>query len=1823
MKLEEVLMEGNKSKKAAQIKQGEQPHLACRIRLQNKSATQDRKNRVTTSRQCHKKDIAPGKNINCLPEAGQKNPDCMQSAKKHRCSLIKLGVQEKVKNISSSSDLKRGTLKKTWNFRSRTKLIQFEQKTCGNHVEGQRTKRRSLSLLEHRVQNINLSKYREKKGALSCCKSQLHSPENLRGDVEERRPSSITHISSGNHKEERELIAKSSRSRLVKSKKPEIKTKNSVAVTTSKMPDGVEAQEQNKPCFLKCASNGEDTEKFEGTTEEGIHMTVTQAFLKSNMCKNDELQSSVVSNRQHGKLTEIDKDLNIQNLLELSTCLPVPKSDKTENSDCINPCFGREVAVYRDAVSSPLKDVKCPQCLDIKVVAEKVENNTLAVCQDAKRTWLAKHCDLPSSIERFPIVRLLDCCYIKSLLNPAGAKSIQSCKVHSGSLHVASSQGKVLPSGRDMRQNDLSNSPNLLQTGRFLPEESILVGKEMCQNSNRSSRCQNGKPFGERKQCVDFERPSKKIKMQRNLEKLAIQKVLTNVNMHSECGLQMEDKLDTKTFGGKLNYNETTCLSSLEHRTDFLLEQPTQKPQNQLVSLSCNEKVSEAQAITCDSSDIEKSLVLRNQQNVPEIKDMEPQINIDKNKKYDVSSVNVLDSEKMVSSNSSIGCSIKAKRICKDRTRCKAKKNLQAYSCQRVVPVSGKNVWPRESCARTSVWIHKNRTCDLEITLRSTDLLLHSGQEELHMPLIDTTKTLADMAMDHKAELPVESCTSGPVFHVDKTFSAIENESRFSSVDKPNRCPPEAKTRKKLKVSLDSLAKDVKNKRSISKRNNSIGVQNSGFSNGKSKTKEQKTSITKQELLLQTVSRNLSDFKIPLLKNKNEYGKSDYCRSSARNTCCLLDILEDATISRNKTGAEQTSSDESYKFHFQSEHMNVSISKEHANQFDSNYPECLYKENNEHMETSNESELKTSTLDNNFHSCSTDFKEMLIRENKDESNSNNLAQVKVSHGDIIQAYDDDVLVIDVIQDDPDLFGDIGEQETAYTKDNCTKTNFNTNIFSEQRLKSEPESPQLLEYRYLKIGSRESPVQDYERLESIADLSAEVDEVKSESASEISSIEGVTVPAFEGVQLTVLDDVTRSCITDAKYKFPEKMLAVKEEKANIWNIAKIENTQDFEPVSHDHHLELPLPTVKAAEPQWHNKAVEPWMNDFEFSRKDSLLPTSYPNSQDSWKIDKNGMTNLGLLHVPHRCCRYHFNTLKGCERANCKFHHVPPPGDEEFCSDVLKKYLSIGEVVLLQRAVQIFTDYCKRSIPRLYLDSQIFKDLLASLLQSCLLKELFLVVNTGIIIKILPSVQFLLKVFEQVASMKLKDTVPDLTDMSCKLFDAGLALEYEHICCITKFLNQLQVSNHEITTFVSRFQERHFKKASLCDFDSAVAEFQHCKEKGDWAKLGTLYVNVRRGCGDVNEKYSVSIANILTSVLKEKLRIPFCEFAAAVNADANHNEADKHLLGRIGISVMFSYYKKQQWSKAKKILDALHALQIPFTVLKGLLGYERLASRCSIINVAVEIFLKCECIDGAMWVLKESDWVINTLSWPCDRMDVLTRHNLLCTMASEYITKSQYGKAFEVLKNLPGFQNSCDTLDVSQYNILFNKLFGACLENKHLEISSAIVDFMFTKIIPVEFNLLRELITTLGRNCLWLKARTHYKSALGLGCYPPLEGNLYRKLLLIPSYMTEVEMLLAIEIFLVANASSIQSLGASSQLLQIVLKRCEANNVHKEDDYQSAISRLMKAACISTPKLSLKYLTVNIRKEEVYSLQYASVLSWLKENMKWAGKVWLF
>ncbi|KAM5291967.1 protein TOPAZ1 [Ctenodactylus gundi] len=654
------------------------------------------------------------------------------------------------------------------------------------------------------------------------------------------------------------------------------------------------------------------------------------------------------------------------------------------------------------------------------------------------------------------------------------------------------------------------------------------------------------------------------------------------------------------------------------------------------------------------------------------------------------------------------------------------------------------------------------------------------------------------------------------------------------------------------------------------------------------------------------------------------------------------------------------------------------------------------------------------------------------------------------------------------------------------------------------------------------------------------------------------------------------------------------------------------------------MPLPLPFSGHQE----DPALKPW--DFRFPGKPSILTLQNLETCEIFKREKNiGVFQkpLGLV-IPHKYCRFHFNTFRGCERPQCKFAHVPEQGDEKVCMDVFKKYISINEPCLLQRAVNLLMEYYRKFPPGIYFDLQVLNDLLLSLLKHCLLKEVFQVVNLSITIKMLPALKILLKIFEHVATMKLTTAVPALVDVFCKLVGAGTLPDPEHFNYIVKLLYQLQASKQEISTILETKSRLHTRQLTNWNhnLESALNEVESFKEKNDWARLGNLYISVKMGCEQFADfqRFCACVAETLTEEYKEERPgVPFCEFAETVIRYPQKSEVDETLLGRIGISAIYAYHKLLQWAKGRKVLDKLYELKIHFTSLKGLIGPAQLAPRCQIVNIAAEIFLKTGSLDGAIWVLRESNWIINTPIWPCDRLDVLNRHNLLCTIAHEVLAKSLYRQAFEVLQNLPGFQNSQAAVEVSQYSMLFNKLLDACVDSSSLGMSSSIAGFMISKNIPIDFSSLRRLITSLGRSCLWLKARTHYKSALSLGCYPPLEGNLYRKLLLIPCYLSEIEMLLAIEIFLVSNASSIQSPGTPAQMLQIVLKRCEENPSRSKDDYQAGVERLIMAARISDPKLFVKHVTVNVNKEQVYSLEHCSALKWLKENMKWAGKVWLF
>ncbi|NXE65860.1 TOPZ1 protein, partial [Calcarius ornatus] len=1218
----------------------------------------------------------------------------------------------------------------------------------------------------------------------------------------------------------------------------------------------------------------------------------------------------------------------------------------------------------------------------------------------------------------------------------------------------------------------------------------------------------------------------------------------------------------------------------------------------------------------------------------------------------------------------------------------KVTKKLQQFTCQRTIPMTGKKVWPVESCARTSEWFLKSQRFISEgkrllkaafedssdkSSVKAVECSAVTGnvrQLDLHTSLAEITKEITHKKIDPNIDCQAshETMESSSVDIYETLTVNNENGESPVSTDK-SAVAFNCDDVQEVKATLNFTAKQKdEDEGDVTKRTVSVTVQNvqsgTSASNTNSINFSPKVSVVKEtfsdlNLIKPLTSGNLTKFKIPLCRNKPKSKKQESVHSFESKTCSPLELLESTSPGRQtflvkseqgplpvmsdaaSPASIQKKADEIDSKDFQHNgSVNLSDEMSALPESFSTYPQPLHDGQPEPSVPDfcgTECVLKSSFPD---HSWNAVDHLIGLEINGDRKSRGNFSQKVKSQNlpDVLEAYNQDVLVIDVIQDDPDLFGNSNEEELAPARcENCPVKASSANCINDTKVYIKPESPVTSEKKYSVESSFRYAylffLSQYSQ-QCIYTFSAE--DVKTHNSSRGSSPSGdVNEDFLKDRQQSKLDELLTSLDVDEKLAdgVPDVEEENKSESGKRYIYCVLHVTCA---IPHDCKYKvncellsgLPLNDQKVNLFSGTTE-MKSWTNGITmFAFKKYYLAFSTCCNFILFQASHSVQQILDALNLPRKYCRYYFMTSRGCERTKCWFCHVPGQGDEKICMAILRAYISIKEPGLLKRAGQIFVQYYKEVTPGMDFASEVLNDLLVSLLNNCLLQEVFQILNVIVQIKTLPAVDVLLKVFEHVASLNIRNAVPSLISIFCKLIDAGMFLELEHFDYIIKLLRQLQVSSWEMSSVLnikSRIQERYFEKTWIFDFNLAVAEIQHCKDRRDWTKLGTLYLNARTGCEHFEDlqKLFLSIAEILTKDSEaDRPGVPFCDFADIVMKNSQHNKADRLFIGRTGISVMYSYHKVLQWIKGRKVLDKLHELQIDFTLLKGLVGAGRSASRCQIVNKAAEIFLYSGHLDGATRVLRESEWITDAPLWPCDKMDILNRHNLLCAIVHKYLRKNLYRQAFEVLQNLPGLHKHSDIIDASQYSCLFNKLINACFENKNLGVSSSAVDFMLSKKIAIDFVLLRGLITALGRSSLWSKARTYYKNALSLGCYPELQGNLYHKLLKIPSYLSEVEMLLAIEILLVSNASDIQSSRTTSQTLQIILKRSE-DAVQNNSAYHEAVERLIQAAHLSDPKLFLKHLTVNVNLEEVYRLEHSSALKWLQDNMKWAEKVWLF
>ncbi|XP_073318978.1 uncharacterized protein topaz1 isoform X2 [Pagrus major] len=149
-----------------------------------------------------------------------------------------------------------------------------------------------------------------------------------------------------------------------------------------------------------------------------------------------------------------------------------------------------------------------------------------------------------------------------------------------------------------------------------------------------------------------------------------------------------------------------------------------------------------------------------------------------------------------------------------------------------------------------------------------------------------------------------------------------------------------------------------------------------------------------------------------------------------------------------------------------------------------------------------------------------------------------------------------------------------------------------------------------------------------------------------------------------------------------------------------------------------------------------------------------------------------------------------------------------------------------------------------------------------------------------------------------------------------------------------------------------------------------------------------------------EQISGRIAIALLSESKDKLSLPFATFAETVCQNEGEDSLVKNFLGRIGVSLMLRYYKTHQWAKGRRVVEVLSTSKVNYATMKGLFGNEDGASCCYLVTVATELFLLSGSVEGALNTLRENKWFLSSSLWPCEPADLESRARVLMRLAEK-------------------------------------------------------------------------------------------------------------------------------------------------------------------------------------------------------------------------------
>lgn len=742
---------------------------------------------------------------------------------------------------------------------------------------------------------------------------------------------------------------------------------------------------------------------------------------------------------------------------------PVAALGEAQSKSFVCHPLRRKSGVQCEKTNLKTDQIKCLQSFS-GTIAENVRNVSAKCDAECCRNVLY-HCNtLFCATEKNPFVRLEACSYINMF-----AKSLDSGITGSYNLGEFFHQGKHVlfyPGLRcTVQQSDVSCSTSKMQNERSPIKGGLFFKREKHQNRERwFSCCQSDNSISLRGKKRNIGRkPRNHVKV---TEKSTVQNIFTGVtNECSECELQTEGTVATRSSltASGLNLQDITQ-SALCGRTSDL--HPGKKTCEVQKRSGWRKNDTELLAFEGD---------FKKTSDLPAVTKGENSDNI-------VHHSAALDSLGGLAQVCAVSNSHKR------RPREKLNKNdkkLQLLTCQRTVPMTGKHVWPLESCARTSEWLHKKRGPVSERKIRLPADFKESSDESSvkavgtspvteqlgHLDLYTSSAELNKESTSEITDANSECLTSletSEYSHMDiYESSRMSNESVESLVNIDRRAVAfNHDDEQEVKASSDFTKKRNKKKKgAVAKRSLSVTVQVGASAGNTDRINfSRKVSVVNQTLSdLKPVkvlnTGKLMKFKIPLCRNKPKSRKLESGCSFERETCSPLEVLD--SVSRKEKTDNKTFSVNAKQqpLPVVSHATSTSSMKKKANEINS---EDFRQDGSENLCSGNLSnEMSTlpehlpsyphcfldraqgpSVLDfrgtedvlkTNFPDASWNAADhsIALETDSDSKPRGNPPQHKSQiFPDILEAYKKDVLVIDVIQDDPDLFGTKNEKELA-------------------------------------------------------------------------------------------------------------------------------------------------------------------------------------------------------------------------------------------------------------------------------------------------------------------------------------------------------------------------------------------------------------------------------------------------------------------------------------------------------------------------------------------------------------------------------------------------------------------------------------------------------------------------------------------------------------------------------------------------------------------------------------------------------------------------